>query len=215
MKGLLLKDFYMMLKYCKAHLLISLVFAAVSATGAGNVFSLFYPVFLASMIPSMIPVTLISYDERSGWNSYADTLPYTRGMLVSVKYIMALTALAVSLAIYMGGRLIGMLCTGGCNAQELLWLLGMLLSGGLIAPAVMLPVIFKFGVEKGRIAYYIVMVATVSVLYIVLSFLTPALQESPYPSFSSVGLWVLIVAAAAIFYISRRLSILFYQDREL
>lgn len=38
MKSLLLKDFYMTLKYCRAFLLIIIVFLAVSVFGDNNMF---------------------------------------------------------------------------------------------------------------------------------------------------------------------------------
>ena len=63
MKGLILKDIYMMMKYCRAYLLIIIVFTAVSFVDNGNLFLVFYPTILCGMIP----VNLLSYDERSRW----------------------------------------------------------------------------------------------------------------------------------------------------
>lgn len=63
MKGLLLKDWYMMKKYCRAYLLIAVVFIAVSLFSNDNMFFVFYPCLLCGMIP----VNLLAYDERSRW----------------------------------------------------------------------------------------------------------------------------------------------------
>ena len=38
MKGLLLKDWYMMKKYCRAYLLITVIFFAVSCVSDNNLF---------------------------------------------------------------------------------------------------------------------------------------------------------------------------------
>lgn len=86
MKGLLLKEYYMIAKYCRAFLLIVVVFLAVSFFSSDNMFFIMYPAILASMIP----VTLISYDEREKWNVYSGTLPYSRAQLVSAKYLAGL-----------------------------------------------------------------------------------------------------------------------------
>ena len=43
MKGLLLKDLYMAAKYCRAFLLIVVVFLAVSFFGDDNIFFVVYP----------------------------------------------------------------------------------------------------------------------------------------------------------------------------
>ena len=74
MKGLLLKDWYLARKHCRAFLLILFVFAIVSAYSENNVFPVLYPIILSSILP----VTLVSYDERSKWQFYADTMPYKR-----------------------------------------------------------------------------------------------------------------------------------------
>ena len=66
MKGLLLKDLYMTMKYCRSYLLIAVVFTAVSFVGNDNLFFIFYPCPFCGMIP----VTLLGYDERSHWQQY-------------------------------------------------------------------------------------------------------------------------------------------------
>lgn len=60
MKGLLLKDFYMARKYCRAYVVIAVVFSLLAVWGNTS-FLLAYPVLLASVIP----VNLISYDEKA------------------------------------------------------------------------------------------------------------------------------------------------------
>lgn len=86
MKGLLLKDFYMAWRYCRILLVLVVVFIALSWADQGSLFFLLYPIILVSMIP----VTLLGYDERDRWTGYSDTLPYTRGQLVSAKYLVGL-----------------------------------------------------------------------------------------------------------------------------
>ncbi len=74
MKGLLLKDWYMILKYCRAFLVILVIFMGVSAVSESALFFALYPMILVTMVP----VTLMSYEEKSGWNIYCDTMPSTR-----------------------------------------------------------------------------------------------------------------------------------------
>lgn len=51
MKGLLLKDFYMAAKYCKAVLLLVIVFLAASFLGEENIFFAVYPSMIAGSFP--------------------------------------------------------------------------------------------------------------------------------------------------------------------
>ena len=67
MSGLLLKEFYMAWKYCRLHLVITVLFLGLAMfSSSDNLFLLVYPCALASFIP----VTLQSYDTQSRWNVY-------------------------------------------------------------------------------------------------------------------------------------------------
>ena len=100
MKGLLLKDFYLLASYCKSFLLISAVFIGLFAVEPSNFFFL----LMLCIMLGMLPTTLLSYDEREHWNVYSQVFPVTRGQYVSVKYLIGLlcsvlVALVVAAAI--------------------------------------------------------------------------------------------------------------------
>ena len=152
MKGLLLKDWYMMVKYCKAWMLILAVMMGASAFSEKPMLFLMYPVMLAGLTA----VTLIAYDERSGWTTLSRSMPYSKAQLVSVKYIVTLLLLAMAAVLAVVVQLVRA-GTGAGNAGSMGGILGMLLSAGLVTPAVLLPLVFRFGVEKARILYGIVL----------------------------------------------------------
>ena len=91
MKGLILKDLYMTKKYFRNYLFIMILFLGLSFASEDNLFVVFYPGLLATMIP----VNLLAYDERSHWDMYCGTLPVTRDMVVSAKYLMELMLLGL------------------------------------------------------------------------------------------------------------------------
>ena len=153
MKGLLLKDIYMAVKYCRVYFLIAVVFA-VAFVWSDNFFLAGYPVFLVGALS----VNLLSYDEKCKWSLYAGTFPYTRTQLVSVKYIVTLLALGLSVLLMGLGFAAHMLVADDFQLSELLTFLGLVSSWGVASPGLMLPVVFGFGVEKGRIACYGVLV---------------------------------------------------------
>ena len=151
MKGLLLKDLYMMKKYCKAYLLITVVFIAVSFASSENLFFVFYPCLLCGMIP----VNLLGYDERSRWLQYSETMPYTKSQIVSGKYLIGLGTQVAVLLITGIAQAIRMSVSGAFVLGEYLVLMMLLLIMTLLASSITLPFMFKLGVEKGRMAYYI------------------------------------------------------------
>ncbi len=207
MKGLLLKDAYMIGKLCRAFILIDIVFIAVSFWGDGNMFFISYP----CIVSGMLPMTLISYDEREKWDKYAGTLPFTRAQLVSSKYLIGLCGNIIVLALVAIAQAFRMAHSGAFVLGEYLAVMVVLLSVSLIAPAMLLPLVFKFGAEKGRIFYYIVVGAacagSASLVNIDAGFAA---------RLNDVLLCTVIFTAAVLLYaVSWLLSIRFYRKREL
>ena len=208
MKGLILADFYMAKKYCRSYFLIMLVFIAVSFFGNDNTFLIIYPVILAGMLP----VTLLGYGERHKWNVYCETLPLTRRQVVTEKYLLTgilLLGVFLLVAAVQGVRLSA---GGHFDAEEYCAFLSPLFAVGLLSPSITLPCMFKFGVEKGRIAYYVVvgMVCGVAAAGVFLSD-TPKLQTA-IPPHTALLLSLFGIAAFAVSY---WISASVYAKREL
>lgn len=208
MKGLLLKDLYMATKYCRSFLLVIVVFLSISFLGEDNLIFGFYPCLFCGMIPA----SLLSYDERSKWNVYCGTLPYTRAQFVSVKYLFGLCAGAVVFILSGVTQAVRMNLAGTFTLGVWMSTMVILLAMTLLAPAISLPFMFKLGVEKGRIAYYIALAVvggTVAALakVIVEEMKTQSLFGSPLP--------ILCLGAIALYAISWYLSIVWYRRREI
>jgi len=207
MKGLLLKDFYMTSKYCRAFLLVITVFLAVSIYSSDNMFMLVYPCVLAGMIP----ISLMSYDKNSKWEEYAGGLPYTRSQMVSAKYLLGLISGGAALALTGLCQMARMSLNGGIQWDELLGLLAVLQIITCIVPSLTMPFLFKFGPEKGRIAYYVGIGLTCAFSASFVGLDLPVVFH-----FSTQSFLPLLSAAAVLLYAaSWYLSILFYRKREL
>lgn len=86
-----------------------------------------------------------------------------------------------------------------------------LLALGMLAPTLLLPLVFKFGTEKGRIAFYIMIglmtAAGALAAGIGLQFALPA-----------GGIWILagiVLIVVLLYALSWRFSIVFYRRREM
>ncbi len=200
MKALLLKEFYVASRTCRSFLLVIAVFFALSFFGRNSQFFFLYPLTMVGMIP----VTLLSYDERDGWDKYSLTLPCTRAQLVSAKYLIGLIFGGVVFLLVELLLLIGLSMGGNF---DFLSMSSALLLMGLLGPSILMPFVFKFGSEKGRIAYYFVL----ALLFAVIAFLIGMGFYVYLEGFS----WVVIGAAVLLYLGSWRLSIHFYEKREL
>lgn len=207
MKGLLIKDFYMMKKYCRAYLLIAVVFIAVSFFTEENLFMTFYPCLLCGMIP----VNLLAYDERSHWMEFSGTLPYTKAQIVSGKYLIGLMTQAALLVVTGVAQGIRMAMAGSFALRDFAVLMLLMLCVSTIASSITMPFVFKLGVEKGRVAYY-VMVGVVCGGIVVASSIFRGQMQSEMQV--NAPLTVVALVCIGIYALSWYLSVVFYQKRE-
>ena len=206
MKGLLLKDFYM-LKNLRAFILFMVIFLIVSAFSSENMFMLFYPCVLAGIIP----VSLLGYDERSKWDKYSLALPYTREQIVSAKYLMGLIIQLTVLLFAAITQIFYMKNNGGFNGQGFLILFSTLSALSFFTSSISLPFMFKWGVEKGRMVYYIMIGLACGSSVLVADMFT----ENIIPTdTATVTFPILVLISIAIFALSWYLSIIFFRKRE-
>ena len=148
MKGLLLKDFYTLLKQLKFYLIIIVILSVIPSmnmTSMGIVYA------------AMLPIAVIAFDERSKWDHLAVMMPYTRNELVLSKFLIAYIAVAVTCLISLGIQLIIGAVTGLALTMEQMLTVVLTAFACLILLAIYLPFVFWLGVERGRIVFLVLM----------------------------------------------------------
>ena len=149
MKGLLLKDFYVVTKQLKIFLIIIPIIA------------IFNPVMtpLVSLMGAFLPMTALAYDEQSKWSNLADMMPYSKSDIVISKYVFGYICMLGFTAIILLFRLISI----NSIFSSLPTNIPISLAIALIFIAINTPVMFKFGVEKGRFVYILAMAVLASI----------------------------------------------------
>ncbi|MBQ4592916.1 MAG: ABC-2 transporter permease [Clostridia bacterium] len=208
MKGLLLKDWYMMRKYCRYYLVLAIGFLILSFMDKSNMFFVFYPCLFCGMVP----VNLLAYDERSRWLQYSGTLPYTRAQIVSGKYLIGLFTQTVMLFLTGIAQGIRMGMDSGYQSTDVLVILLLLLIASTVTSSVTLPFMFKLGVERGRAAYYVMIGLICGISTLMTGLFREPLRMEIRPNLLLV---LLAVAGVGIYALSWHLSIVFYRKREL
>ena len=214
MKGLLLKDLYMSEKYCRVFLLIVVVFFGMSLMSGPGFFLLAYPCILVGLIPS----SLVSYDEREKWDVYSGTLPCSRRQLVSCKYLVGLIGELPVICITTVLYALGLFRMGAFDPHAVLGMAAVFLLLGLIGPAATLPFMFRFGAEKGRIVYFAVIILLCGGSAAFGSIQVPGGENIPGAGafMPQAGVSLLMAFLALLIYaVSWKLSIVFYEKKEL
>lgn len=151
MKSLILKDLYNIGHNEKSMLFILVVFAiALIPT-----FGVAGYIFACAILCSMIIVTTFSFDDNSKWARYAMIMPVSKKDLVAGKFIVlaifclvgSLFGLVVGLIAWLSIKSVSLELSG---IGELLFLALTAWVVSIIIGSMSIPLVFKFGAEKGR-----------------------------------------------------------------
>lgn len=149
MLGLIKKDLLMVKSNLKVIAIILIVFGVMAIQGQGDLS------FIPALTSVMIFMSTFSYDEYNKFNAFAISFPNGRKNVVRAKYIASLILILISV-------IVSMVTSIGVGyfkkSLDLEYILGT--SAGcafacVLLESIIFPLIFKFGIEKGRIGLFI------------------------------------------------------------
>ena len=153
MKGLLKKDILLATKTYKFILIVCIVLFAVRFFAEEVSVAVLLPVMFAGMLPT----SLLAVDERDGWDRTAEMLPVTRSQRVGAKFLLGFLFWAVMAALSLLVEAGASLVQGNFDGSALLTMAALFAVAGLACPAVTLTFGFRFGTEKARYLYFLLM----------------------------------------------------------
>lgn len=148
MKALLKKDIFVLIRQMRLFLLMIAIFAVLPGVNMST---------FAIVYCGMLPYTAMAYDERSKWTELAAMMPYTPGDIVLSKYVLGWLAIGFATALSTAAHLIMGRILPSAYSLALSEILPSLCIG-FIMMAVTLPLMFRFGVEKGRVLFILLIV---------------------------------------------------------
>lgn len=201
MKGLLFKDLVNIRQQARIYTLILAIWILIGITEKN--LSFFGGVM--SIFSAMVPLTACGYDEKANWDKYALTMPVTRKQLVISKYLLGILILLCGFGLML---LAGLFTDTALTEQiDIICVFGAL---GMTCMALMLPAVFRLGVEKARTVMMLIFIIPTVVLLAVdrLDLATPD------PEMLRTLLHMAPAAAAVLFLLSIPFSIYLYEKRE-
>ena len=215
MTGLILKDMYSLRSYfVKQILLMAVIYLLISVVMIQS-FAFFAPMMVMSVM--MMLISSFSFDETAKWDTYALTLPLSPRSIVGAKYLLMLGAMLGSSAVIL------LICAVG---DALLYQEGFAEIAGttagivityLVMSFLVMPMFYKMGVEKARVAMILTMVAPFMLIVGGVSYLENAgvdfgaLFDSVSIPMLAVGGVLLVIALGVGSYL---LSVKFYSEKE-
>lgn len=152
MKSLILKDLFNIGHNAKSMLFILVVFAVALIPFSG----VEGYIFVCAILCSMMIVTTFSFDDNSKWTRYAMIMPVSKKELVVGKFVVLAIFCAVGSLFGLvigsiGGFAMRKITFDFAGIGELLFLALAAWAISLIFGSMSIPLVFKFGAEKGRV----------------------------------------------------------------
>ncbi len=163
MTGLILKDALVLKKSLKSYLLLLAVYAVLTVTG---LFSISFVAAFLEVIAMMLPMSAFAFDEQAHWDRYAAALPLSRRDLVAARYLFTLLVLLCAAAF--GAAMCVVVSFSG--DWDAVWECGMSIAVtmllGVLALSVAMPLNYRLGPERARIALYVTLLLPVAALFV-------------------------------------------------
>ena len=147
-RGLLLKDIFELSAQCRVQLVLTGVYLLLPLFIRG--IALFASVGM--MLLAMMPVYALGYDERCRWERYALAMPVRKSDLFWSRFLLGVIAVALGAAVQV---LVALLAGRG----DLLSSLAVTAPAAILYLLIVLPLMMKLGVEKGRFLLLLLTVA--------------------------------------------------------
>lgn len=209
MKGLILKDFFNLKKSGRSIVFI-LAFYVLYA------FMMDSTSFITGMIVllcTMLAITSFSYDDLAKWDKYALSLPITRKDMILSKYILAFILSVLGVVIAFAASMIVSKLKTPVAIEDLLLASYVVFAIALIFISILLPLIYKFGVEKSRLFIMLVFGVPAALFFLLASL--PLGLQLPTESQLMLLLKISPVIIIILQFISFTISLNIFKNKDL
>ncbi len=219
MKGLLLKDFYFVLKRNTLLFIIALLFTVAGSVALLGISVLATACMYGIFFFMMATMSTLTYDETTKWHIYCDTFPISRKTFVTEKYFFIIGS---NVVLWLASSVLTVI-------SNIKWQVGTaemlntiisnvpMIMGMSVMPCIIFPLTFKFGYQKARIAL-LVMIGVYSGLVSMILSAGTSDNENPFAVQSAGNIPVTIIFVGImllLYFISWLISVKVYSKREL
>lgn len=217
MKALIIKDLFQIKGNLRMFIFLVILYGFLSLNSTMSIS------FILPFLSLMVVISTFSYDEYNKWDAYAITLPGGKKNIVKSKYLLTLIILlgviGATVLLTLGLSLI----STKVNVESgIFQALGAVI-GSLAMISILYPLIYKFGVEKGRIYIIAGIFIIFAVGFGIVTLVSPWLNSLAIDAntrklisdfLNNFGIYVFGAIILFLYYISYLISNKFYLKRE-
>lgn len=207
MKGLLIKDFLYLKQQGRALLVLLIFFVAFAVMSKGGAMTAISG--LAVAVTLVVVINTFAFDEGSKWDIYAFSLPVRKKQIVLEKYVFLLLMTA---AVTLISGIFAFAFQGMENFSETLLTLAACAGIGITICSVILPFVYRFGVQKSWLICLIIGIAVPMIF-------TPLIRQAHLNTLGEEAItrisWSLPFIVALIFIGSYLISCRIVKNKEL
>ncbi|CEH34538.1 ABC-2 transporter permease [Romboutsia lituseburensis] len=183
------------------------------------VVSAFNPTFLNMLFGMIIVLTVyqvMAYEDMNGIDNIISVMPVKKKEYVLSRYLMGIIALFISIIIVSIEYFVALKLN-----QNLISLDVLLVAGGtvgVIAMCIVIPILLKFGINKGRVVVILIMMVLMMIPSGVIGYLaeSPEAMEKTIEMINNVGISLIaFVLNFVVLAISTTISIKIYENKEI
>lgn len=209
MIGFIKKDIAVMKSNIKILVLLTLLYVAMGIFGDMDIS------FILPFMVVMVMIQTFSYDSFNNWNAYSLSLPNGRKNSVRAKYITTIIMILIATIItFILSCAISYLTTKSIPIEKIGFTMLGTVFGTILMLVLMYPIIYKLGVEKARIAIFIMVFGLIGVGGLLLSFIDLSVVGKTLSFLEDYIIEILILLGILMVYISYRISLKTFSKKE-
>ena len=209
MNGLIQKDIYSLKGSLKSIALILVVFGVIFIPQSGGVSFIAVTVF----VMSSLVISTISMDDFVKWDKYALTLPLSRKDIVKSKYELLLLLSITGAVIGLVVSTIYNVIVNEASAEDMLMMGIMMVAISIALLSIVMPVIYKYGVEKARILMMVCIFLPILILGVVYAADNIGISLPEVSNLLIIA--ITLVVSAAVLLLSYFVSLKIYSKTDL
>ncbi len=167
MLGLIKKDLLIVKSNLKLIAIVLIIFFMLALQDKFDITLVLPFISMIYLFVITLFISTFSYDEFNKWDAYAITLPNGRKNIVKSKYIISIILVISALIVTLSLNYFISFIKDSLEFEKVISLVLGLTTGIIFVESLMLPIIFKYGIEKGRLGLFALTIAITGIATIV------------------------------------------------